>query len=60
MDKSYCIISNIDSTDCIIYWQDEIIKLNAYANLFVPYSAKAITIKKGGHVLYSQPKKENN
>ena len=60
MDKSYCIISNIDSSNCIIQWQDEVIELNAYASLFVPYSAKIITIKKGGHVLYSQPKKENN
>ena len=40
--------------------EDEVIELNAYASLFVPYGAKVITIKKGGHVLYSQPKKEND
>ena len=56
----YCILTNIEETPCTIEWRQETIEIPGYDSVFVPYSAKSIIIKKGAHVLYSQPKKEEH
>lgn len=58
LDECYGIISNVDSRACTILWQNEKITLAGYQSMFVPYSAKQVTILKDAHVLFSQPKKE--
>lgn len=55
--NSYFILSNI-TNDCMIQWKDEEILLPAYDSLFVPYCSKQVTLKKGGHVLCSMPKRQ--
>lgn len=55
--EHYMIVSNIDQ-DCTIVWNDEKICLPKYDSMFVPFASKKITLKKGAHVLVSNPRKE--
>lgn len=59
-DQCYCIITNIDKETCIIEWNDEVIEIDGYGSLFVPYNAQEIRIVSNAHILYSRPKKEKN
>ena len=56
-DEHYMILSNIDA-DCTIVWNSEEIVLPQYDSLFVPFASKKITIKKGAHLLVSNPRKD--
>lgn len=53
---SYFILSNMSDATTIT-WENETVTLPKYDSVFVPYSAKQITLAKGAHVLYSIPKK---
>ena len=53
---SYFILNNMGE-DTTIIWNDEEFTLPKYDCMFVPYSAKKITIKEGAHLLKSMPKK---
>ena len=53
---SYFILSNMGE-DTTIIWENESITLPKYDSVFIPYSAKKITLSKDAHVLYSRPKK---
>ena len=57
VEDSYFILSNMGK-DTTIRWEDETIVLPQYDSVFVPYSAKKVTIASGSHLLYSRPKKE--
>lgn len=52
----YCILSNIDQ-DTSIIWNHEEIHIPQYDSVFVPANANEVVLKKGSHVLYSQPVK---
>lgn len=53
--QHYFIISNIGE-DVEVLWEEETILLPKYDSMFVPCSAKSITIRKEAHILVSQPK----
>lgn len=54
LEKSYAIVSNLGE-DTAILWEQEEIPIGHLESIFVPYSAQAFTLKKGTHVLLSQP-----
>lgn len=58
-DGHYFILSNISDEDVTFTWQGEEMILPAYDSAFIPYSAKEIVVKKGSHVLVSNPRKES-
>lgn len=58
LDKHFCVVSNISEDSTVIKWNDKDIELKSYDSMFVPYASKSINIKKGAHILLSQPGKE--
>lgn len=59
VQDTYGILSNVGEEKIQVIWEDQTIEVDRYNSLFIPHSAQEVTLKKGAHVLFSQPRKKD-